>query len=186
MKRLSQHLLSKIGLVILVIGSGPLFLFALLDGIGFPVSSNPIGLGLLFAFTAPIGILCLLIGLLLTIPKDTSDPPSSYRIDPVLAARLEERMSVGADEEHYINSGSVGASAGIFYFILLGIPGAFFRHLPANFIYTNTISHGRRQAWEARRWESFEEFKRLNDRADRFAFLVLAIGIPLVVFLLFL
>lgn len=64
MKKRFQNLTTKVGMWILIVGTGPLLILVLLDFLRFPVSDNPIGLGLLFFFTAPIGMLVLLVGLL--------------------------------------------------------------------------------------------------------------------------
>ncbi len=180
--------LAKLGALILIIGAGPLFVFILLDLLGFPVTNNPIGLGLLFVFTAPLGALLLVGGLVAGSPRDEPQQVASrYRIDPTLIAKVTEiqRTKLTAEDELYIDGSSIGAAWGVFYFVFLGVPGTFFRHLPANFIYTNTIKRGRRQAWEAKSWGSFDEFKKLNDQADKSAFVILAIGIPIVAFLMF-
>lgn len=42
---------AKIGMWTLILGTGPLLLIILLDVLRFPVSDNPIGLGLLFIAT---------------------------------------------------------------------------------------------------------------------------------------
>lgn len=184
-----NHPLARAGKWILILGSGPLLVFILLYWLGFPVSDNPIGLGLLFFFTAPVGVLLLTIGLI--IGGSQSEPEQAaphYRVDQALSAKVMamQESKLTAEEEIYLDSNSMGACWGLLYFVFLGVPGAFFRHLPANFIYTNTIKHARRQAWEAKSWGSFHEFKQLNDQTDTSATVVLAVCfLILVVLILF-
>jgi hypothetical protein len=57
----------RIGLVLLVVGSGPLLTIVILATVGLwpDPNPNPIGPGLLFAFTAWPAIICLAIGVVL-------------------------------------------------------------------------------------------------------------------------
>ncbi len=59
-RRWSPRWLVKTGIVIMLLGVGPLLLYALLG----PADGNPIGLGLLMVVVVPIGFLLLGIGLL--------------------------------------------------------------------------------------------------------------------------
>jgi len=53
----------KIGLALLVFGTGPLFLIILLSklGIGDP-NPNPVGPGILAGLSLPVGVICMLAG----------------------------------------------------------------------------------------------------------------------------
>jgi hypothetical protein len=57
-------MLKKIGLVLLIFGSGPLIAILLLSkiGVGDP-NPNPIGFGLLAGLTFPLALIFLVIGL---------------------------------------------------------------------------------------------------------------------------
>lgn len=65
MREYLRNVWIRIGLVLVVLGSGPLLLVGFLStiGIGDP-NPNPIGLGLLFVVTAWPAVICLLVGIM--------------------------------------------------------------------------------------------------------------------------
>lgn len=167
-------------------GCGPLLAFVLLDFLGFNVSDNPIGPGLLAMLAAPIGLMLVLAGVVQRWTMGESSTDVAETAVGGTQEQVEAKLELTSEQNQYLDGYSVGAGWGLIYYIYMSATGVFFRHLPANFVWTNVMRQARRQVWENGEWANFDEFKAKNDQIDKSATAAMVVGLPLVILLIIL
>lgn len=177
---------SQVGIILIIFGWGPLLAVIFLSVIGLwpDPNPNPIGPGLLFAATAWPAIICLTIGIVRTFNRRNQSSLNSAQLPTIQSQSIQSeatQINPTPQQYNYIDSRGIGASLGFIYFVILGTPGAFFKHLPWNFNYLHVYQHGRRYAWDSKSWPTFEEYKRINDQVDIIAKYLLIISISILV-----
>ncbi len=171
---LSQNIFLKIGAFIFLFGCGPLLLIILLLALGFNVSDNPIGLGLLFFVSMPTAVIFLAIGAVKAINNSAIPVPAATAATTELetvtttSPTAITKPELTANQMAYIHNASWGGCWGFMYYLYMNAPQAYIAHLPANFFYTNIIFNGRRQVWESGVWTDFERFAQRNQQIDSF------------------
>jgi hypothetical protein len=202
---------TRVGLFLVVFGWGPLLSVIFLDSIGLwpEPDPNPIGLGILFFLTFGPALICLLVGFALTVRQkrreDRAQPtagtlagasvPSAETeagVQAYAAPLADDSRATGQpaaplltpDQEAYMDQASWGSLLGWWYFILMGKPVAFFRHMPGNLLYTNYIKGGRRQVWESGGRPDFASFEQRSQLADTIG-LYAAIGVGVLAVIVF-
>lgn len=181
MSRWFKNPFTIIGLLLVLFGWSPLLSIIFLDTLGLwpDPNPNPIGPGLLFFFTGMPAVICLLLGIIISLahPQQASIAPSTSQPSPLPGPKLGltdnpttiTPAHLTSEQQAYIDSPSWAASFGLAYFIFMGTPETFFRHLIPNLNYIHYIQHGRQQAWRARHWPTFDQFKTKNDQLDQLA-----------------
>lgn len=173
-----------LGVVVGVFGCGPLLAIIALASIGLwpDPNPNPIGPGLLFFVSSPVVVVLLAIGAIVGWRQPATG--SAVQLPATMRSKVE-RAKLTDEQRLYISSSSLGGAAGLLYFVYMGVPGAYFRHLVRNLYWPHTVANARRYAWGAGGWRSFDDFRRRADSADTVVRIVLSIGLPILLLLLF-
>lgn len=172
-----------IGLLLVILGWGPLFLIIFLADIGVwpDPNPNPIGPGLLYFFTFFPAVICLAIGIAIGVRRGR--PANTQpELPQGMQSLSDTKPDLTPEQIAYINSNSFAGTAGIFYFWYMGVIGAFFNNL-SNLYWPHVVANARQDAWNAGNWQSFEEFQKRNDDADSFCKILLIVGGGLLVIL---
>lgn len=177
----------KIARLVFIIGCGPLLLFILLDRLGFNVSDNPIGLGLLFVLAFPVSLILFGVGLVLggIKPSSTTQSPNLSSDSSLASIKSQESVKPGLnpDQLKFIQDKSWGGCWGFIYFLYMNAPQAYFSHLPANLFYPVIIQNGRQQVWESGAWSDFDQFAQRNNQIDAWTKPIMIIGLSILALL---